>query len=133
MAKNKNGMTAREFYEAVLMGKTKDDIVNGMTLGEKAQALIDTLNNHNKKSSGSDKPSKAYEENAPIREAIIAFFKKRKEAGDDTSVKVKEIAEAIGYTPQKVKGVVGQMINVDGSLEKLDFGRYKPFEYRLKD
>lgn len=123
----KIGMTTREFINGFLSGKTKEDTLNGMTFGQKAEELLAAMNKRNeaKKATASAKPSKTYAENAPIREAITAYLSTM-----DESVVAKTIAENIGQTVNKTSAVVRQMV-ADGSVERLDFGRNKPLEYRL--
>lgn len=123
----KIGMTTREFINGFLSGKGKDDVLNGMTYGKKAEELLAAMDKRNeaKKATASSKPSKTYMENAPIREAITAFL-----STQDESVVAKEVATAIDQTVNKTSAVIRQMV-ADGSVERLDFGRNKPLEYRL--
>lgn len=123
----KIGMTTREFINGFLSGKTKEDTLNGMTYGQKAEELLAAIDKRNeaKKATASSKPSKTYAENAPIREAITAFL-----STQDESVVAKEVATAINQTVNKTSAVIRQMVT-DGSVERLDFGRNKPLEYRL--
>ena len=124
--KEKIGMTTREFINGFLAGKTANDVLNGMTYGAKAEELLSAMDKRNaaKKTATSSKPSKTYVENAPIRQAILDYL-----GGKGESVTAKEIAENIGQTPAKTGAVLRQMEN---EVAKIDFGRYKPFEYRLK-
>lgn len=123
----KIGMTTREFINGFLSGKTKEDTLNGMTYGQKAEELLAAMDKRNaaKQGKASSKPSKTYTENAPIREAITAFL-----STQDKSVVAKEVATAIDQTVNKTSAVIRQMV-ADGSVERLDFGRNKPLEYRL--
>lgn len=123
----KIGMTTREFINGFLSGKGKDDVLNGMTFGQKAEELLAAMDKRNeaKKATASTKPSKTYTENAPIREAITAYL-----STQDESVVAKDVATAIDQTVNKTSAVIRQMV-ADGSVERLDFGRNKPLEYRL--
>ena len=123
----KIGMTTREFINGFLSGKTNEDTLNGMTYGQKAEELLAAMDKRNeaKKATASSKPSKTYTENAPIREAITAFL-----STQDESVVAKDVATAIEQTVNKTSAVIRQMV-ADGSVERLDFGRNKPLEYRL--
>ena len=123
----KIGMTTREFISGFLSGKTKEDTLNGMPYGQKADELLAAMEKRNeaKKATASSKPSKTYTENAPIREAITAFL-----STQDESVVAKDVATAIEQTVNKTSAVIRQMV-ADGSVERLDFGRNKPLEYRL--
>lgn len=124
--KVKVGMTTREFINGFLSGKTKEDKLNGMTYGEKAEELLNAMDkrNESKKAKSSGEPTKTYKENAPIRQAILDYLGSKGE-----SVTAKDIAENIGQTPAKTGAVLRQM---EDTIEKVDFGRYKPFEYRIK-
>jgi hypothetical protein len=123
----KIGMTTREFINGFLSGKGKDDTLNGMTYGQKAEELLMAMDKRNeaKKETAKDKPSKTYAENAPIRAAITAYLSTM-----DESVVAKTIAENIDQTVNKTSAVIRQMV-ADGSVERLDLGRNKPLEYRL--
>lgn len=123
----KIGMTTREFINGFLSGKSVNDTCNGMTYGDKANELLTAMDKRNaaKTASAKDKPSKTYAENAPIREAITAFLSMQ-----DESVVAKTVAEAIEQNVNKTSAVIRQMV-ADGSVERLDFGRNKPLEYRL--
>ena len=132
----KTGMTTRDFLEAVIAGKGNETAINGVTLRDKAEEMIAALDRKNEArkmatANGERKPSKAYEENAPIREEIKAFFKERMESGNEESEIVKNIASAIGYTVPKTNAAIRQMVEFDKSLERIDLGRNKPLEYRL--
>ena len=124
----KIGMTTREFINGFLSGKSISDTCNGMTYEDKANELLLAMDKRNeaKKATASGKPSKTYTENAPIREAITAFLSTQNE-----SVVAKTVAENIDQTVNKTSAVIRQMV-ADGSVERLDFGRNKPLEYRLK-
>ena len=124
----KIGMTTREFINGFLSGKSISDTCNGMTYEDKANELLLAMDKRNeaKKATVSGKPSKTYTENAPIREAITAFLSTQNE-----SVVAKTVAENIDQTVNKTSAVIRQMV-ADGSVERLDFGRNKPLEYRLK-
>lgn len=123
----KIGMTTREFINGFLSGKGVNDTCNGMTYGDKANELLSAMDKRNeaKKEKASDKPSKTYAENAPIREAITAFLTTK-----DGSVVAKDIATAIDQNVNKTSAVIRQMVSA-GTVERLDFGRNKPLEYRL--
>ena len=123
----KVGMTTREFINGFLSGKGKDDTLNGITYGQKAEELLAAMDKRNeaKKNTASSKPSKTYEENAPIRAAITAYL-----STQDESVVAKDIATAIDKNVNKTSAVIRQMV-ADGSVERLDLGRNKPLEYRL--
>lgn len=123
----KIGMTTREFINGFLSGKGKDDTLNGMTYGQKAEELLTAMDKRNeaKKATTSSKPSKTYEENAPIRAAITAYL-----STQDESVVAKDVATAIDQSVSKTSAVIRQMV-ADGSVERLDLGRNKPLEYRL--
>lgn len=123
----KIGMTTREFINGFLSGKTKEDTLNGMTYGQKAEELLAAMDKRNaaKAATANSKPSKSYAENAPIREAITAFLSTQNE-----SVVAKDVATAIDQTVNKTSAVIRQMV-ADGSVERLDLGRNKPLEYRL--
>ena len=123
----KIGMTTRELINGFLSGKTKEDTLNGMTYRQKGEELLAAMDKRNaaKQEKASSKPSKTYTENAPIREAITAFL-----STQDESVVAKDVATAIDQTVNKTSAVIRQMV-ADGSVERLDFGRNKPLEYRL--
>jgi hypothetical protein len=123
--KEKIGMTTREFINGFLAGKTANDVLNGMTYGAKAEELLSAMDKRNEsKKNSPKKPTKASVENAPIRQAIIDYLSTKGE-----SVTAKEISENIGQTPAKTGAVLRSMEDV---VAKVDFGRYKPFEYRIK-
>lgn len=124
---NKIGMTTREFLNGFLSGKTKEDTYNGMTYEQKAEELLAAMDKRNeaKKATTSSKPSKAYAENAPLRENIVAYLQ-----GFEESVPAKAIAEAVDLNPNKASSVLRQMV-ADGTVERIDLGRNKPLEYRL--
>lgn len=123
----KIGMTTREFINGFLSGKGVNDTCNGMTYGDKANELLAAMDNRNaaKAASAKSKPSKTYEENAPLREAVRAFLAEQTE-----SVTGKAIANAIEQSVPKTTAVVRQMVE-SGVVERLDLGRNKPLEYRL--
>lgn len=128
----KTTMTTREFLVAVLDGKDLDNtIIGGMTLRDKGEALVEGIDKRNaakrEKAKADGKPSKAYAENASLRETIGNFL-----ADCEDSVTVKTIAEGIGMEdkPQKVGAVVRQMVEIDKSVERIDKGRNKPLEYK---
>lgn len=124
----KTGMTTREFIEGFLAGKDKTDVVNGISYEQKGYELLAAMNKRNeaKKATASSKPSKTYAENAPIREAITKYLSEQTE-----SVLTKDIAEAVGVTSNKISGVIRTMVE-NGVVERIDLGRNKPLEYRLK-
>ena len=70
--KKSKTMTTREFLEAFIRGDygyTVDD----MTMVDKAHALLDAMDARNKakkEKKDSSKPSKSFEENAPLREKV---------------------------------------------------------------
>lgn len=130
----KNTMTTREFLVAVLDGKDLDNtVIGGMTLRDKGEALVEGIDSRNaakrEKAKVDGKPSKAYAENAPLRATVGDYL-----ADCENSVTIKEIATAIGMEdkPQKVGAVVRQMVEIDGSVERIDLGRNKPLQYKLK-
>lgn len=128
----KTGMTTREFLEAIIAGKDNTTSINGLSIKEKAEQLITAMDKKNeKRKDNPKKPSKSYEENAPIRAAIVDFFNERKENGDEASEIVKNIASAIGYTVPKTNAAIRQMVEHDKTLERIDLGRNKPLQYRL--
>jgi hypothetical protein len=123
----KNTMTTREFLESVLAGKPLDFAVNGVTVKEKAEALIAALDKKNAaRKNAPKKPSKSFEENAPIREAIAEYLRGRNGESDI----VKNIAAAVGFTAPKTTAAIRQMVAV-GAVERIDNGRNKPLEYRI--
>ena len=123
----KNTMTTREFLESVLAGKSLDFAVNGVTVKEKAEALIAALDKKNAaRKDTPKKPSKSFEENAPIREAIAEYLRGRNGESDI----VKNIAAAVGFTAPKTTAAIRQMVAV-GAVERIDNGRNKPLEYRI--
>ena len=127
--KIKVGMTTREFINGFLSGKSKDDVLNGMTYEQKANELLaamDSRNANKKEKAKTGEPSKTYTENAPLREAVASFLATKTE-----SVVAKEIAEAIGQGIQKTTAVIRQMVE-DGTVERIDLGRNKPLEYKVK-
>lgn len=125
-------MTTREFLEAIIAGKDNTTSINGLSIKEKAEQLITAMDKKNEKRKDSPKkPSKSYEENAPIRAAIVDFFNERKENGDEASEIVKNIASAIGCTVPKTNAAIRQMVEHDKTLERIDLGRNKPLQYRL--
>ena len=127
MAK-RTGMSTREFLEAFLDGKTKEFVIKEETLEEKAKAMLNAIQNRNAAKTANKKPSKAYEENAPIRKQVVDFL-----TGKEDSFRAKDIAEALGLETTKSNGVLRQMIERDNSIERIDNGRNKPLEYRLKE
>ena len=127
--KVKVGMTTREFILGFLEGKNPSEVLNGITYKQKGEELLasmDAKNAAKKEKAKNGEPSKAYKENAPIREAIKSYLAEQTE-----SVVAKDIAEAIGQTIQKTTAVIRQMVE-DKTVERLDLGRNKPLEYRYK-
>lgn len=123
----KNTMTTREFLESVLAGKPLDFAVNGVTVKEKAEALIAALDKKNAaRKDAPKKPSKSFEENAPVREAIAEYLSARNGESDI----VKNIAAAVGFSAPKTTAVIRQMVSA-GTVERIDNGRNKPLEYRM--
>lgn len=116
-------MTQKEFLTAVLEEKPLDFAIEDVTVKEKAESMLKAIEKRAAASKG--KPSKKYEENAPIRAAITEFLSDK-----DESTTAKEIAEAIEETPQKTSSVLRQMVQ-HGDIQRIDLGRSKPLEYRL--
>ena len=127
--KVKVGMTTREFIHGFLEGKNPSDVLNGMTYEQKANELLSAMDKRNadkKEKVKSGEPSKTYVENAPLREKVMAYLSEQSE-----SVVAKTIAEALDLTVPKTTAVIRQMVE-DGTVERLDLGRNKPLEYRIK-
>lgn len=127
--KIKVGMTTRDFINGFLSGKTKDDVLNGMTYEQKANELLSAMDKRNadkKEKVKSGEPSKTYVENAPLREKVMAYLSEQSE-----SVVAKTIAEALDLTVPKTTAVIRQMVE-DGTVERIDLGRNKPLEYKVK-
>lgn len=125
----KKTMTLRDFLEAVLSGENLDYAINGVTLREKAQALIDDINKKNEaRKNAEKKPSKSYIENEPTRKAIYDYLV----AQNGESDIAKNIALAVGITTPKANAAIRQMVEIDHSVERIDKGRNKPLEYRVK-
>lgn len=127
--KVKVGMTTREFINGFLSGKSKDDVLNGMTYEQKANELLAAMDSRNavkKEKAKTGEPSKTYIENAPLREAVASFLVTKTK-----SVVAKEISEAIGQGINKTNAVIRQMVE-DGTVERIDLGRNKPLEYKIK-
>lgn len=120
-------MTTREFLESVLAGKSLDFEINGTSVREKAEAMIAALDKKNAaRKDAPKKPSKSFEENAPMRTAIMEYLTSR---NGDSDI-IKNIASAVDLTPSKTSAVIRQMVNA-GMVERIDNGRNKPLEYRV--
>lgn len=125
--KKSKTMTTREFLDAFIRGDYEYS-VNGMTMTDKAHALLDAMDARNaakKDKKDSSKPSKSFEENAPLREKVKEILSK----SDDPMV-AKDIAGEMDCTIQKVSSVIRQMVEA-GMVERIDNGRNKPLEYKL--
>jgi hypothetical protein len=121
-------MTTREFLNGILSGKALTDSVNGKTFKEKAEELLAAMDKRNaaKKEATAGKPSKTAIENEPIKKAIEEYLSTK-----DASVLCSEIALSIGQSVNKTSSLVRQMVD-SGKVERIDLGRNKPLEYRLK-
>lgn len=125
--KKSKTMTTREFLEAFIRGDY-EYTVDDMTMVDKARALINAMNARNeakKEKKDSSKPSKSFEENAPLREKVKEILA---ESGD--SMVAKDIAGKMDCTIQKTSSVIRQMVEA-GMVERIDNGRNKPLEYKL--
>ena len=120
--KPKSPMTYKEFLQAVI---TDTAIVNGMTIKAKATELLEKemAKSSRVDENGVKKPSKAKQESASQQAEILDFLRTKAE-----SVACKEIAEAVGMTSPKVNSCLRFLVE-DGKVQKLDFGRNKPFGY----
>ena len=124
--KKSKTMTTREFLEAFIRGDY-EYTVNDMTMVDKAHALLDAMDARNaaKKEKDSSKPSKSFEENAPLREKVKEILAK-----NSGSMVAKDIAIEMECTIQKTSSVIRQMVEA-GMVERIDNGRNKPLEYKL--
>lgn len=125
--KKSKTMTTREFLEAFIRGDY-EYTVNDMTMVDKAHALLDAMNARNeakKEKKDSSKPSKSFEENAPLREKVKEILAK-----NSGSMIAKDIAGEMDCTIQKTSSVIRQMVEA-GMVERIDNGRNKPLEYKL--
>lgn len=125
--KKSKTMPTREFLKAFIRGDygyTVDD----MTMVDKAHALLDAMDARNKakkEKKDSSKPSKRFEENAPLREKVKEILAK-----NSGSMVAKDIAGEMDCTIQKTSSVIRQMVEA-GMVERIDNGRNKPLEYKL--
>lgn len=119
----KSPMTEKEFLQAVIMGLEE---VNGMTVKAKATELLLKKENKGKSEDGEKKPSKAKTESKPLQDEIMSYLHTQ-----SSSVPVKKIAEAVGSTSPKVNAALKFLVE-DELVNKLDFGRNKPFEYIIR-
>lgn len=124
--KNKS-MTTRDFLNAIIRGDY-EYTVDGMGIVDKAHALLDSMDARNaakKEKKDSSKPSKSFEENAPLREKVKEILAK-----NSGSMVAKDIAGEMDCTIQKTSSVIRQMVDA-GMVERIDNGRNKPLEYKL--
>lgn len=124
--KNKS-MTTRDFLNAIIRGDY-EYTVDGMGIVDKAHALLDSMDARNaakKEKKDSSKPSKSFEENAPLREKVKEILAK-----NSGSMVAKDIAGEMDCTIQKTSSVIRQMVDA-GMVERIDIGRNKPLEYKL--
>lgn len=125
--KKSRGMTTRDFLNAFIRGDYEYSF-DGVTMLEKAHALLDAMDARNaakKEKKDSSKPSKSFEENAPLREKVKEILAK-----NSGSMVAKDIAGEMDCTIQKTSSVIRQMVDA-GMVERIDNGRNKPLEYKL--
>lgn len=125
--KKSRGMTTRDFLNAFIRGDYEYSF-DGVTMLEKAHALLDAMDARNaakKEKKDSSKPSKSFEENAPLREKVKEILAK-----SGTSMVARDIAGEMDCTIQKASSVIRQMVET-GMVERIDNGRNKPLEYKL--
>ena len=97
-------MTYREMLTAIVNGEINEDVI------AKAQERIERLDAENEKRK--NRVSKKAEENAPIKEAIVAAL------GEEPKTAT-EIGEEVSISTQKASALLRQLVN-DGKAEKTD-------------
>ena len=90
-------MTNREFYTAISEGKMTDEIK------EFALASLEKMDNRN--ANRSSKPSKTQLENAPIKEALLAYLTEN--GGQYTEV---DLGSALNITHNKAGSLARQLV-----------------------
>ena len=114
-------MTERMFLNEVIAGNLTDEVVTFAT------TRIEKMNEQNqKRKDAPKKPSKVSEENATLIQAVTDFL-----AGVDGNSVAKDVAVAVGVTPQKASGLLKTMVN-NGTVEKIvPENRNASIEYAL--
>lgn len=99
-------MTNREFYQSIVSADISEELTAFAT---EAIAKLDKRNEVR-----SSKPSKKAIENAPLKEAIMAFA-----SGQETVFTAKAVAEALSITTQKASSLLRQLVE-EGKLTSAD-------------
>ena len=136
----KNEMTSRDLLNTILKNGSAELLamtVNGQSVKDKCALLIAKMDADNaKKRATPTKETEAHKKAEPIRKAIMDFLSMQTH-----SVTESEIAKAIqpalfpdvepAKVGAKIRPSVQELCN-NGMVDKLDFGRNKPLEYKAK-
>ena len=131
--KAKAGMTDRELYTVLLGGGDLESVVNGQTVEDKLKACIERLDNRNSsKKSGKDSPK--YREYKLYRKQIedyLADGVERESPVIRTELIKLNPEDESKLSNSRVNAILAQCCDLDGSVEKIDNGRNKPYGYKL--